>query len=215
MEDVSGFRASGSSPLHIGHFANEPDNSEYQMSNTACDGTLRALEHSDQASFRDHLIRLDPECRLARFAMPTDEAFLRQYAQISFALDTDILGYFEDGILRGSAELRPIDVGASAEIAFAVERTQQRRGIGTLLMRRTLLAARERGIRRIYMNCLTANQAMQALACKFSTELAIEDGDVVGVLNANPPARPPRANGFEFALPASILAIGRRWLQPA
>lgn len=181
------------------------------------DGSLRALTHADQAAFHDHLIRLTPQCRLARFAMIADDAFLRRYAQISFALDIEILGYFEEGVLRAAGELRPIDIDASAEIAFAVEQPLRRKGIGTALMQHTLQAARRRGIRRIYMNCLPTNAAMQMLARKFSTELAIEDGDVVGILRARPSIRRLQTNAATSAfsrLGNALFSIGRRWLQP-
>ncbi len=150
-------------------------------------GHIRKLSYADQAQFRDHLLRLTPEARRSRFAMKASDAFLRTYAETSTALGTVIHGYFEDGILRAVAELRPIDDRKMAEAAFSVEEAWQNSGIGTKLMELTLIAARNRGIEHIYVNCLASNRAMQILARKFAAELTFEAGDVVGRLH---PAHP-------------------------
>ena len=49
-------------------------------------GYFRKLTFADQTRFRDHLLRLDPGARRARFAMPASDAFLRCYAETSFSL---------------------------------------------------------------------------------------------------------------------------------
>jgi GNAT superfamily N-acetyltransferase len=68
-------------------------------------------------------------------------------------------------------------------VALSVERDWQNRGIGSELMDRTVLAARNRGIRTIYMNCLAENRRMQAIARKSEARLRLLGDDVVGTLN--------------------------------
>ncbi len=145
--------------------------------------TLRKLWAGDRARFRDHLLRLDPTGRHQRFAMSASDDFVSGYAERSFHLDSVIHGWFADGELRGAGELRLIG-GAKreAEMAFSVENAWQGRGIGTELMNRTLLAARNRGMRRLYVNCLASNRHMQRLARRFGGELEYESGDVIGLL---------------------------------
>ncbi|WP_249692593.1 GNAT family N-acetyltransferase [Stappia sp. WLB 29] len=143
-------------------------------------GYYRKLTYNDIAQFRDHLLRLDPTARRARFAMPASDAFLRCYADTSFTLGTVIHGYFAGGLLRAVAELRPFEDGVNAEAAFSVEQNCQQAGIGTRLMELTLIAARNRGCKHIYMNCLATNRAMQQLARKFTADLTFEMGDIVG-----------------------------------
>lgn len=143
-------------------------------------GYYRKLTYNDLAQFRDHLLRLDATARRARFAMPASDAFLRCYADTSFTLGTVIHGYFVDGCLRAVAELRPFEDRAIAEAAFSVEPCCQQTGIGTRLMELTLIAARNRGCRHIYMNCLATNRAMQQLARKFTADLTFEMGDIIG-----------------------------------
>ncbi|SDU46997.1 GNAT family N-acetyltransferase [Stappia sp. ES.058] len=143
-------------------------------------GYYRKLTFADQARFRDHLLRLDPCARRARFAMPASDAFLRCYSETSFSLDAVLHGYVVDGHLRAVAELRPCGDVRTAEAAFSVEETCRLSGVGTRLMELTLIAARNRGCHHIYMNCLATNRAMQQLARKFTKDLTFEMGDIVG-----------------------------------
>lgn len=153
------------------------------MSETNDDITVRKLHAADLVLFRDHLLRLDSDTRQKRFAMGASDDFIRSYVQTSISIDTVIHGYFENGIVRGVGELRL--VGRSrfdAEAAFSVEQPWQAQGVGSVLLGRTLLTARNRGIRRLYMNCLATNRHMQRLAKRFGAELEFDSGDVVGLV---------------------------------
>ena len=98
-------------------------------------------------------------------------------------------GFFADGVLRGAAELRPLGraFAREAEAAFSIEADWQSHGVGSALLDRTLLAARNRGIKTLHMACLANNRRMQELARKFAAELSFDFGDVVGEVAA---ARP-------------------------
>ncbi|KPL53735.1 hypothetical protein ABB55_17200 [Prosthecomicrobium hirschii] len=146
-------------------------------------GTVRKLWLADRGAFRDHLLRLDPISRHQRFAMGASDDFVIRYAETSFNLDTLIHGWFADDRLVGAGELRGLPQNAKeAEAAFSVEADWQLKGVGSALMEKTLLAARNRRIRRVYMNCLASNRHMQRLARRFGAELEFESGDVVGLV---------------------------------
>ena len=87
-----------------------------------------------------------------------------------------IHGFFVDGTLRGAAELRPIGAALSreAEAAFSIEKPWQSHGVGSALLERTLLAARNRGLKFLHMACLADNKRMQQLARKFDAELTFD-----------------------------------------
>ena len=55
---------------------------------------------------------------------------------------------------------------------------------GTELLERTMLAARNRGIKQLHITCLSENQRMQQLARKFDAELRVDDDAVVGEVEA-------------------------------
>jgi GNAT superfamily N-acetyltransferase len=122
--------------------------------------------------------------------------------------------------LRGAAELRPLGTGFAneAEAAFSIEKPWQSHGVGTALLERTLLAARNRGLRHLHMACLAENRRMQQLARKFDAELTFDFGSVVGEVEAPQPTplslmREIVADGHGFA--TALLDVQSRLLRPA
>lgn len=150
---------------------------------------IRKLWLGEVDTFREHILRLDPQSRRNRFGGTVSDDFIRNYADLSGALDGVVYGCFIDGKLRGAAELRPIGSGLprQAEAALSVEKPWQSHGIGSALLARTLLAARNRGFRLLHMACLADNHRMQQLARKFDAELSFDFGGVVGEVESSRP----------------------------
>jgi len=145
-------------------------------------GTMRKLWPTEARKFRDHLLRLDKETRRLRFAHFVSDAFIEDYASRMAEFGSVVYGYLLAGHVRAAAELRRLGDawGDEAEAAFSVEKTYQDQGIGSELMGRVVRAARNRGIRRLYMSCLAENSKMQAIARKHEAELRFEYGEVIG-----------------------------------
>jgi GNAT superfamily N-acetyltransferase len=152
-------------------------------------GTVRKIWFTETQKFRDHLLRLDAESRRMRFGMAVDEEFIKNYVAKTDHAESVIHGYFVGGEMRAAAELRRIDSGwgGNAEAAFSVERDYQDSGLGTELLGRVILVARNRGVKRIYMNCLSSNRRMLRVAKKFSAELFFDHGEVVAQVNPSLP----------------------------
>jgi GNAT superfamily N-acetyltransferase len=152
-------------------------------------GTIRKLWFTEAEKFRDHMLRLDAESRRMRFGMAVDDGFIKNYASQAVQLESIIYGFFVGGEMRAAAELRVIGDGWSgeAEAAFSVEKEYQDSGVGTELLGRLILTARNRGVSRMYMNCLSTNRKMQRVAKKYEAELLFDYGEVVGQLK---PAMP-------------------------
>jgi GNAT superfamily N-acetyltransferase len=104
-------------------------------------------------------------------------------------LDAVVYGFFLDGLMRAAAELRPLGAQhpRQAEAAISFEKPWQSHGVGSALLRHTLLAARNRGIRLLHMACLAENRRMQQLARKFDAELSFDFGNVVGEVESSRP----------------------------
>ena len=153
------------------------------------DGVIRKMWIDRAGPYRDHLLRLDKESRRNRFGGAVSDEFIENYIELSLGLDDVIHGFFVDGILRGVAELRPLGNGFAeeAEAAFSIETPWQSNGVGTALLERTLLAARNRGIKLLHMACLVNNARMIELARKFEAELKFDFGSVVGEVEAAHP----------------------------
>lgn len=147
-------------------------------------GDIRKLRLGEIEKFGEHLLRLDSNSRRLRFGMSVNDAFITDYALRVTDMNSVIYGFFVDGDIHAAAELRPLggSLPAEAEAAFSVERPYQDTGIGTDLLGRIIRTARNRGIYRLYMNCLAENRKMQRVARKYEAVLHFEDGDVIGEL---------------------------------
>jgi GNAT superfamily N-acetyltransferase len=181
-------------------------------------GTVRKLWIGETILYREHLLRLDVESRRNRFGGAVSDDFLRTYSEPSGLSDAVIHGFFVEGVLRGAAELRPLAGGNEAEAAFSIEKPWQSHGVGTALLERTLLAARNRRIKLLHMTCLAENQRMQQLALKFDAELTFDFGSVVGEVEAPHPT--PMSVMREFVadstgLATAMLDVQSRLLKPA
>lgn len=147
---------------------------------------FRKLLPGDGAAFRAHLLGLDEVSRRLRFGMTATDAFLIGYAERCITLNAIIHGAFRGDQLIGVAELRPISYlpTREAEIAFSVDQGWRNVGIGTTLFARVLRSARNRGFARLYMTCISQNAPMQALARKFSADVAVDFDEAIGVVAA-------------------------------
>jgi len=145
-------------------------------------GNIRKLWPTETDTFARHLLRLDRESRRLRFAHGVSDQFIEDYAARMLDMGSIVYGYFEDGEVHASAELRKLadTWGTEAEAAFAVEMAFQERGIGSELMGRVIRAARNRGVSHLYLSCLAENNKMQAIARKHEAELRFEYGEVIG-----------------------------------
>ena len=152
-------------------------------------GTIRKLWPGETDAYRDHLLRLDHDSRHRRFSGAVADEVIARHAATANGLGVVVYGFFVDGMLRGAAELRQSGslFSHEAEAAFSIEQAWQSHGVGTELLERTLLSARNRGIKSLRMDCLAENRRMQQLARKFDAEFSFDFGSVVGEVD------PPRS----------------------
>jgi GNAT superfamily N-acetyltransferase len=156
----------------------------------AGNGIIRKLWPGETRKYRDHLLRLDEDSRRRRFGGNVSDQHIRNHVEGTKGFDAVLHGFFVDGVLRGAAELRflgPRLFAREAEAAFSVEAPWQSHGVGSALLERTLLAARNRGVKFLHLACLADNKRMQQLARKFDAELSFDFGCVVGELAAPRP----------------------------
>jgi GNAT superfamily N-acetyltransferase len=181
---------------------------------------IRKLWVGETDAYRDHLLRLDLESRHRRFSGAVSDDFIARHAATAGGVGVVVHGFFVDGTLRGAAELRPYGTGfgREGEAAFSIEQPWQSQGVGSVLLERTLLSARNRGIKQLHMHCLADNRRMQQLARKFEADLHFDFGSVVGEVD------PPRstvlslmreAQADAHGLAAAILDAQSRFLRPA
>lgn len=149
----------------------------------AAAGSIRRLWATETPAFRAHLARLDRNGLRMRFAGAVSPAHAENYANDALKRARVVYGWFEDGMLRGASELHGARFSQTGEVAFSVEPDYQGRGIGTALMGRVVLAARNRGMRHLVVSCLSENSPMQRIARRHEADIAFHQGEVVGTLH--------------------------------
>ena len=178
-------------------------------------GLIRKLWGVERDAYRDHLLRLDRESRHNRFNATIADDSVRGFAETARGSDVILHGFLVDGVLRGVADLRIL--GREAEAAFSIEKPWQSHGVGSALLERSLLAARNRGVKLLQVCCLVDNYRMQQLARKFEAELIFDFGTVIGTME-NPYPNPLSimqemvADGHSFA--AAYVDFQSRLLRP-
>jgi GNAT superfamily N-acetyltransferase len=182
-------------------------------------GLIRKLWIGEAPEYREHLLRLDAESRRNRFGGAVGDDMIEAYVATAMRTGSVVHGFLLDGVLRGVAELRPYRAAfpKEAEVAFSIEKRWQSHGVGSALLERTLLVARNRGIKLIHMSCLADNARMQQLARKFEAELRLDLGSVVGEVAAPHPTplslfREIVADGHGFA--TAVFDVQARMLRP-
>ena len=176
------------------------------VGSTRARSTVRPLsQHEELPLLRDHLLRLDPASRHDRFHGFIDDSFIERYAEKCANDGTIVIAYFEDGVVRGAAELHPPEQSPDSlpEIAFSVEAPARRRGVGSFLFRQLIAEAHAKGYRKLRITTGAQNVAMRALANKFGAHLTFNKGEATGTIDVIKQDRP------ESASIASTLAAAR------
>ena len=171
---------------------------------TVARGIVRTLSRQEELPLlRDHLLRLDHQSRHDRFHGFMDDSFVERYAEKCASDGTVVIAYLEDGVVRGAAELHPPETSPDLlpEIAFSVEASLRRQGVGSLLFRKLIEEARAKGYRFLRITTGAQNDAMRALANKFGAHLTFRYGESTGTIDVK---EQPRT---ELARPTIITPV--------
>src|ERR1700750_1920446 len=162
---------------------------------TLAKGSVRTLRRNELNLLRDHLLRLDSVSRHDRFHGFLGDSFIERYAARCGSDGTVIIAYLVDGVVRGAAELHPPEQSPDAqpEIAFSVERSLRRSGVGSVLFRSLIAEARARNLRSLRITTGSHNEAMRALAHKFGANLTFRHGESTGSIALEPRPEPASA----------------------
>ena len=147
----------------------------------------RKLFPLETGRLSSHLKRLTPNDRHRRFFGGMSDAGIDAHCRRIDWLRTVVIGSFDDGVLRGAVELRLDKAERSAELGISIEAPWQNQRVGTELLRRAIVVAKNRSVRQVVMLCLGENWRMQRLARRFTDALAFEHGDVVAELRLATP----------------------------
>ncbi|MGE0733920.1 MAG: GNAT family N-acetyltransferase [Alphaproteobacteria bacterium] len=157
---------------------------------------IRKVLPHESGQIYDHLLRLHADDMRLRFGgvMLKPIAVARYVESIDWPRSVAI-GCWENERLRGVAQLalpnpaRPWSAAATdaAELALSVERDLQNIGIGTQLLTRALLSARNHMVKRVFMFCIPENARMRRVAVKCGLRVAFANGEVWASTELSPP----------------------------
>lgn len=141
---------------------------------------VRKLMARESKSLERHLLRLSAEDRRLRFGYATSAPAIAAYVKAMDWGKTWAIGAFSGARLCGIVELTRCDPwwAMGAELSVSVEKRYQNRGLGTRLVAETLLIARNRGFRTVYLLCLPENRPIQRIARKFDGQLTAVEGEL-------------------------------------
>jgi GNAT superfamily N-acetyltransferase len=139
--------------------------------------SFRKLLPGEAAKLSGHFDRLTPDESLFRFMGSMGHKSVGEHCERINWFRTIVIGCFEAGELRGSAEIHTDGrLPMSCEVAIAVETAWQERGIATELLHRALVIARNRAAREVRIYSLADNHRIQNVARKFGARFTSRAG---------------------------------------
>lgn len=149
---------------------------------------LRLLEPADEGLIRRFYYRLSLETIYKRFmspVMPPADNLVRRLMNIDHCRREALVAIDRDGI-AGVARYAPFGENGF-DVAIVVADAWQRRGLGTVLMRRLGHIARARGINRFHATLLAENRGAKRFLQRLSPAASFKFID--GVIEAELPLR--------------------------
>ncbi len=140
--------------------------------------TYRKLLPTEARSLAGHLGRLTRNDRSLRFMGALSDAAIDAHCKEIHWFRTVVIGFFDAGVLRGAAEVQVADkrMPMLCEVAITVETAWQDQGVGTELLRRAVLIARNRAARGLQISCFSDNYRIQHVAAKFGAHFRSRAG---------------------------------------
>lgn len=145
----------------------------------------RHLNAGHQRVLLAHFMALSDRDRFLRFGGRLSTQAIEEYTRhIDYTAST-VLGVFGDELeLLGVAHLCPQD--RVVELGISVLPAHRRRGLGTLLLHRSLGHARLIGASRLFLHCLAENSPLMRLAVTAGAVISFADGEADGFIELPP-----------------------------
>lgn len=149
------------------------------------------LHTSHKPEVLQHLLSLNEEDRRLRFGTQTPDQVIHQYVE-RLDLDKDtVFGCFDAKLqLIGMAHLaylpKAVGQAQAAEFGVSVLPKGRAQGIGTALLARAAVHARNTNIETLFVHCLANNKAMMHLAQKAGMQVEYAYGDADAYLKLPP-----------------------------
>jgi len=147
---------------------------------------IKELTCCERSTIEEHFLALASADRRLRFGGSLNDDAIRTYvASIDFDRDA-VFGVLDDELqLIAAAHLARDD--RHVEIGVSVLPEHREQGIGESLLRRSHVHARNWGVGKLFMHCLTENSSMMHLARKNGMDITAASGEADAFLTLAPP----------------------------
>jgi RimJ/RimL family protein N-acetyltransferase len=147
---------------------------------------IKELSSYERSTIEEHFLALTSADRRLRFGGSLNDDAIRNYvANIDFDRDA-VFGVLDNDLqIVAAAHLARDD--HHAEIGVSVLQEHRDQGIGDSLLQRGHKHARNWGVRKLFMHCLTENSSMMHMARKNGMNIASESGEADAYLKLAPP----------------------------
>ena len=153
--------------------------------------SLVRLFDDSASEVSQHILNLNSHDRYLRFGYSAPSPRIEEYVTNTLStVNTRQRADFWFGIKQGVllvATLHVAIVDDSAEFAFTTLEDHRGKKLGQLLFARGYQLVTEYSIPRIYMHCLTENQAIRHIARKFGLAVLTQGSEVEGSVNIQYP----------------------------
>ncbi len=146
---------------------------------------VQRLTAADRPALEAHFLALAPDDRRLRFGAAISDDGIRNYVH---GLDFERDGLFaaDDDELKLLAVVHVAFSDGFAELGLSVLAGFRRQGLGNALFQRAVTHLRNRGVREVYVHCLTENQAMMHIARKNGMRIVQEGSESEARLELEP-----------------------------
>lgn len=146
---------------------------------------IKELTAQDTPALEKHFLALDKNDRRLRFGSPLNDHAVRHYVRhIDFGRDA-VFGVADEKLRLVAAGHLARSVEA-AEFGVSVLAEHRGRGLGGAMLRRAHMHARNWGAPRLFMHCLSENDALMRLARKQGMDIVAESGEAEAWLKLPP-----------------------------
>ena len=152
---------------------------------------VRELQANQRGQVLNHLLLLNDDDRRLRFGTQTTNGVIERYVEgLDFEQDK-LFGHFDSQLkLAGIAHLAYLpkakEHSQAAEFGVSVLPDGRGQGIGTALLARASVHARNTGIQTLFVHCLANNKAMMHMARKAGMHIELAYGDADAHLRLPP-----------------------------
>lgn len=141
---------------------------------------VRTLFNHELHLYEKHLLDLDHNDRHFRFCGQVTEEIIKKHCQN--IKNYTLVGGFDDYKLVACACILWGDNDKSVELAITVKKEYQNNGYGYELLKYAINSCSNRGVTRIYMNCLSNNKRIVKLVSKLGMKIEQDSNDCMAYM---------------------------------